>query len=285
VIPRNWTDTGCVVAETVRLLTPAWLLRHVTVTAGVPSTSIDTLVESGDTLMRRIVPVGDLTVWPNSYRVPFAVGAHWRLGAAGTYYTDLNGDSLEDTLVIWQDSARIVAREDVTVPQGTVPGCWRIVRVARAAKSWMASGVATRETADLRFTEWYKDSLWWVKESTYVTGSTWQLVSLWVKVGEYVRTGTKQLTSLVGIAESDASGVGHGTALASPNPFVGSVAVGWPATAGDVLVSDAGGRVIRRLRAGGPVVWDGRDRWGRTVPAGVYALSGGGRVALVTRAR
>jgi len=44
---------------------------------------------------------------------------------------------------------------------------------------------------------------------------------------------------------------------------------------GEICVFDAAGRQVRRLalpRAGGSMVWDGRDSFGREVPAGVYYI-------------
>ena len=64
--------------------------------------------------------------------------------------------------------------------------------------------------------------------------------------------------------------------MARPNPFRAGVELsrseGRPIPApADVLVSDAAGRLVRRLALdGGPARWDGRDRAGRPVPAGVY---------------
>ncbi|MEZ5064066.1 MAG: FlgD immunoglobulin-like domain containing protein [bacterium] len=76
----------------------------------------------------------------------------------------------------------------------------------------------------------------------------------------------------------------RGGVRAYPNPFIGSTTVEFVRGAADVAsgrvdVLDVAGRRVRSLvpaREAGPesgrvsVVWDGRDEWGRRVPAGVY---------------
>jgi hypothetical protein len=60
---------------------------------------------------------------------------------------------------------------------------------------------------------------------------------------------------------------------AAPNPATGLVRLGLRQAAGPVVVelTDAAGRVVRRLQACGPeAVWDCRDDSGQPVPAGVY---------------
>jgi FlgD Ig-like domain len=66
-----------------------------------------------------------------------------------------------------------------------------------------------------------------------------------------------------------------GTPLrASPNPFTRSTEIALPSgAAGPVTVFDISGRVVREwnaLPSSSAIVWDGRDRSGRTLPAGLY---------------
>lgn len=58
-----------------------------------------------------------------------------------------------------------------------------------------------------------------------------------------------------------------------PNPFTRALAITPSGAGGNVAVYSASGRVVWSAPAGSagmPVVWDGRDRGGRAVPAGVY---------------
>lgn len=65
----------------------------------------------------------------------------------------------------------------------------------------------------------------------------------------------------------------RGTLSVRPNPFTRVLEITSAAGGGDLTVYSASGRIVWSAAArdaGVPVVWDGRDRGGRTVPAGVY---------------
>jgi hypothetical protein len=95
--------------------------------------------------------------------------------------------------------------------------------------------------------------------------------------------------------ESGASGenLRHGLFAVQPNPYTGSGKVLFRATGpireGNVAVLDIRGRRLREWRMGREIAWDGRDRRGRAVPAGIYlvhwidvsGLSGQDRIAVV----
>ncbi len=75
--------------------------------------------------------------------------------------------------------------------------------------------------------------------------------------------------------------VAGGPALrVAPNPTAGPLRILRPAGAsdrGDVLVLDAAGRLVRSLRGGDVIAWDGRDAAGRPVAAGAYFVRDGNR--------
>jgi hypothetical protein len=80
-------------------------------------------------------------------------------------------------------------------------------------------------------------------------------------------------TSVTSVEEDPVPGVG--TPLrASPNPFMRSTEIALPpGAAGPVTVFDISGRAVREWNAlpnSSAIVWDGRDRAGRTLPAGLY---------------
>ena len=63
-----------------------------------------------------------------------------------------------------------------------------------------------------------------------------------------------------------------------PNPFVSSVNIGFAVgeEAAQIHIHDVAGRLIRqfnRLQGDGNLVWDGLDRSGRLVPAGIYFIT------------
>ncbi|MFO7652080.1 MAG: hypothetical protein R6X13_12170, partial [bacterium] len=131
VFDHAYTDTTRVIAETLYSGDPAWLVRRVSVQGGQPTYSTDTLVESGDTLLRARINLLFASQWANAYRVPFDSGAAWPMGLAGTYIGEFTGDTIIDTLSVWADTARFTGRETVTVPAGTFTDCARIERSLR----------------------------------------------------------------------------------------------------------------------------------------------------------
>jgi hypothetical protein len=95
----------------------------------------------------------------------------------------------------------------------------------------------------------------------------------------------------------DAAGLGAAS-QAAPNPFASGTRIGATFTAAgpiEVVVLDAGGRLVRRLAAGTITpgshewTWDGRDEAGREQPSGAYFVrvrtSEGTRTSMVNRVR
>jgi hypothetical protein len=287
IIIRNRVDTTTIVAETVRLGDPAWIIRQTTnPTLDVEAT--DTSYESGDTLLCTRQLFGDSVRWLNAYRVPFTIGMNWQLGLAGTYVYDFSGDSIMDTLSIWADTCTVVDTEDVTVPYGMVPHCYRIRRVMYQRLATKQSGVPVVESSYIRTFEWYKDSLWSIKESTHVSGPIYAMIFVWLHVADFVSTGVTQLNSLgyVGIAEQPYA-VHRAPLTVSPNPFHTAVQItlehlstGAPEHSA-VRIFDPQGRLVLSQ----PVRTSSFILHPSSLPAGTYFIRAGNAVCRVNKLR
>jgi hypothetical protein len=163
-------DTTTVFAETTYQGHPAWLSSTVAYQYDSVVT-VDTCYELGDTIMAGCQSLATLHWHTNRYRVPLTPGTWWRTGTAGTWYADLSGDGLIDTLRVWDDTVRVERTEDVRVPWGTVPGCSRLLHVDHEVVQFQDQGYPLVESLNTRLFEWYKDSLGWVKDSGGVTGA------------------------------------------------------------------------------------------------------------------
>ncbi len=296
VIAGSRVDTTTIVAETVRLGDPAWLIRQASASTLflrprplVPgprplASTTDTSYESGDTLLCSRQMFGDSVRWLNSYRVPFRIGAKWRLGLAGTYLADLTGDSIMDTLKIWADTCTVLDTEDVVVPYGTVPHCFKIRRAMYQRLAAIESGVPVIESSYIRTFEWYKDSLWSVKESTQASGPIYTKILIWLHAADFVSTDVSQLNGLgyLGITAQPYT-ARRPSLTVSPNPFrrVLSVTCKLPPANCKLRILDAQGRLVLSQ----PVRPLSFPLSTSNLPAGAYFIQVGNAVCPVTKVR
>jgi len=291
VAERTFIDTTTVLAETTLQGNPAWIARTVVVSDSGRNARTDTLYESGDTLLRSRMDFLGISLWASVYRIPFQVGSQWETGAAGTYYLDLNGDSLIDTVTVWGDTVKVVGIEDVTVPYGTVRDCYKLDGTTYQSLAMTYEGIPIRETTFVRHFEWYKDSLTRVKDSTVITARAYVRILIWLRAADVFITNLTRLTDCyVGISEPAPA-----TPMrlrAGPNPFAASVRVSVPepepaAREGPLRIYDSSGRLVRTLDLAGTAgtrsaVWDGKDAHGRAAPGGVYhARCGPGSIVII----
>jgi hypothetical protein len=285
VVTSQWTDTTTVIAETLHAGSPAWLLRRTRVIGGAQS-QVDTAYESGDTLMRGRFTFGEIDLWTNAYMVPFTVGSWWRTGVEGTWYVDLNGDSIPDTLSIWADTTRVIGITDVVVPWDTVRGCYELLTTFRQAASLRESIFPIRESSRVRIHTWYKDSLCLVKDSSSIEGTGWVWLLFWIRAAEFTSMMTRELTDVrVGVQEPPRA---HSLPAirVEPNPSRSRVRISLsrnviPGEAA-IHIYNSSGRRVRTLR-GLPATWDGTDDASHRVPAGVYLLRAGTTTRSITR--
>jgi len=333
VVASSSVDTTTIIAETVRLGDSAWVLKQVTnatseleserrndqvegpksnfaisafsfrlrpgvspISASGPDAgATDTSYESGDTMLCSRQILGDSVCWLNAYRVPFSVGTAWLFGLAGTYIGYFAGDSAADTLTIWADTCTVLDTEDVVVPYGAVPHCYKIRRTMYQRLAAVESGVPVIESSYVRTFEWYKDSLWSIKESTQASGPVYTKIGIWLHTANFVSTAVTQLTGLgyVGIA-AQPHAVSPAPLTVFPDPFRGSVLINCSLLNpnSSVHVFNSAGRLVRVLSppqssTPGPysLSWDGRDDRGRCLPAGTYFTRAGNKVCPVTKVR
>jgi hypothetical protein len=249
ILDHDYVDTTRVLAETLYAGDPAWIVRRITVRSGQsPAIGYDTLVESGDTLLRSKLNLLVASLWADVYRVPFDSSTTWTMGLAGTYIGEFTGDTIIDTLSVWGDTARVVGVEDVTVPFGTVEGCTRIERRLRQRFATTIDSLRLLESAYVRVTEWYKDSLCLVKDTTVITGRVFTWFIIWIPFADLVSYDLGQLVDVhTGIVDRPAlAPVGRLTA--SPNPFRSTTTITCQSTPGirhsSLWLYDASGRRV-----------------------------------------
>jgi hypothetical protein len=278
-----WIDTTTVLAETVIQGDPTWITRQVRVQNGV-TVGFDTAYESGDTLLLRKGELAGIKLEAKAYLVPFDSGSWWRTGFEGTYYIDINGDSIADTIAIWGDTTRVVGIEDVAVPGcDTVRDCFRLETVATQSLSMRESIFPIRETSFVRMSEWYKDSLWLIKDSLDITARAYVWLIVWIHAADAFSYDVGMITSLPTGLVARSNGPVRSALRARPSIFRTSTTLraASPAATG-FRIHDAGGRLIRTL-SGNRAVWDGRDRQGKQVPPGVYVIRTATGTTAVTR--
>lgn len=275
VFDHAYTDTTRVIAETLYSGEPAWLVRRVTVQGGQPSTSVDTLVESGDSLLRARINLLFASQWADAYRVPFDSGLAWPMGLAGTYIGEFTGDTIIDTLSVWDDTARFAGRETVTVRAGTFADCARIERSLRQRFATTIDSLRLLESAYVRLTEWYKDSLCLVKDTTSITGRIYTWFIIWIPFADFVSRDVGELLDVSAAIATPPPAPPLARLTASPNPTRSRTTITCHSTFGirhsSLLLYDSSGRLLlsRPLdhSTTGPLTLDLGS-----LPAGAYFL-------------
>jgi hypothetical protein len=163
-------DTNCVTSETTLQGHDAWLSTIASYRYD-RAVSVDTAFELGDTMLVGCRTVVGLSWHPNLYRVPFVPGSWWRSGTAGTWYADFTGDGLQDTMIVAGDTTTVIGTEDVSTPSGVIPGCWKLRSITLQTLYFVTQGYNLVESTCVRNTEWYKDSMGWVKDSSVAAGT------------------------------------------------------------------------------------------------------------------
>jgi len=262
---------------------PGYLFRNNSWVNGSPTMTYDTLYESAGVSLKQKQAVGDtVAVFVERYRVPFTLDNWWLTGSAGTYPIDFGHNDTIDTVTIWADTSRVIAQEDVTTPYGTVPQCWRIRTSSRWCVVTPVSGIWTRDSMTLTTIEWYKDSLWAVKDSNHNDGQIRaKLLGFWLQAGNHIGSGARELLGLgmAGIAQTQPAFRNPHSMLriaACPNPFQQSCVIRVPQSATPQLrnsstpelrIVDAAGRTVFTCPASATIEWTPTGQ-----PAGVYLL-------------
>jgi hypothetical protein len=157
--------------------------------------------------------------------------------------------------------------------------CYRLRTTMRRAVGLTVDGIPVRETSAVSQIEWYKDSLFWVKDSSRAYATIHANLGFWVMVADAVSQGIAQLTGLsTGAAEARSRSPAPGLRV-SPNPFSHEIAVSAGHQATFIEVYDAAGRVVHAARLRG----SGRLDLG-FLPCGTYFIRDCRRAAAVPAA-
>jgi hypothetical protein len=276
-------DTTVIDTELTYRGLPGYALHTVSWSNDSMSLSYDTTYESLGVYLKSRQSAGDSAVFALLYQTPFAVGDSWRTGIEGTYFLGPDSTGLVDTIHIWADTSRVVARETVVTPFDTVPDCYRIRTFSRVFATTVMSGFPIHDSQTVVNLQWYKDSLWLVKDTSYSRGTIYARVyNIWIPTGVNFISAQSELVSLGLVGIEFNSPVRKQTESGwrvEPNPFAGSCVIRAPAISigKPFRVIDATGRVVFVGRAAGQQVWQPKN-----LAPGVYRIVGpGGGLTIV----
>ena len=210
---------------------PGYALHTASWAEGTLRTSYDTTYESTGVYLKHRQATGDSAAYVTLYKIPFLVGDWWRTGAEGVCFTLPDSTGQVDTIRIWADTSRVVAQETVTTLYGMVPDCYRIRTFSRWFIATSLQGIPIRDSQTVVNVQWYKDSLWLVKDSTWSTGKFYAFIFVWLPAGVNFIMVNRELVSLGDVGIKDVP-LGHESAASgwrvSPNPFRSSCGVTVP---------------------------------------------------------
>jgi len=269
-------DTTVIDTELVYRGLPGYALHTVSWSNDSMRMSYDTTYESLGVDLKHRQSSGNSVVGALLYQTPFSVGDSWRTGTEGTYFLGPDSTGLIDTIHIWADTSRVVARESVVTPFGTVPGCYKIRTFSRVFASSAVSGIPIHDSQTVVNVQWYKDSLWRVKDTSYSSGTIYAFVLIWFPTGVNFISARSELVSppMTGIEFDPLVGKPPESGWrVLPNPFSGSCVIQAPAgcVGKPFRVIDATGRVVFAGKAAGQQVWQTKG-----LAPGVYRIVGPG---------
>ncbi len=111
-------DTVTIIDTLTHLGHPAYLTHHIRISDLFYRYDTSLSWEIGDTLFGYISILD--TIFAKLYVTPFYVGRQWDLGATGDTLTmDIDGDGIDDTLVVQNGESEVIDSLWITVPLGT----------------------------------------------------------------------------------------------------------------------------------------------------------------------
>ncbi len=201
------------------------------------------------------------------YKIPFTIGSTWPLGIGGTYYVDIDGDGQRDTFKIWADTVKVISQEDVRVPYGLVRNAFKLYTHSLGYIGMTTSGIWVRDTLNVNIIEWYKDSLWAVKDSTAQLERMYiNFGGMWIHYADGFHYRVSQLTNLwVGIEDEISTAVRD--LKIGPNPFAQKILIGAPDInqPSTISIYDASGRMVLQREFNKIFIWQPHN-----LPAGIY---------------
>jgi hypothetical protein len=264
-------DTTALDSELVYRNLPGYLFETRTWTNGSPSTGSDTTYESTGVYLKQKQFLVDTYSVVTRYEIPFSVNSWWRTGTAGTYYVDFGHNDTIDTVSIWADTTRVIGTEDVTTPYGTVAGCYKLLTRFRSCIKYNYGGVLMRDSELTTTIEWYKDSLWKVRDSVHSDGRIYVFIIIWLRAGNMVTDGAQELWALspTGIREPHDAVARFRFAEFGPSPFRGNCVIKLRSNcpSGRLRILAPDGEEVFSASIRDQVVWQPRN-----LPQGVYHL-------------
>ncbi|MCS7250425.1 MAG: T9SS type A sorting domain-containing protein [candidate division WOR-3 bacterium] len=166
----------------------------------------DTLFEYGPYLCWTGAFYDTIIIQETIYKTPFSINLNWSLGLRGRrFILDLDGEGVpNDTVSFLADSCRVIGVENIQTPYGLIPNAYKIrgYTVMRIGASYM--GYPWRDTVRMTSIDWYKDSLWLAKDSTYLIERMWFNLGIWILMAEARRVSKIYLKDIfTGIFEKD----------------------------------------------------------------------------------
>ena len=138
------------------------------------------------------------------YKTPFSINLSWSLGLRGrSYILDLDGEGIpNDTLTFLADTCRVINIENVNTPYGLIPNAYKIRGYNLLTLHGAYMNYPWRDTLRVFYFDWYKDSLWLAKESSYFIGRYWFNLGIWLLIAEVREVSRSYLKDvLAGISE------------------------------------------------------------------------------------
>lgn len=262
VLIRERVSSDSVVKETLRLGNPAYIFKRVI----SDTTVFDTLWEERNIYLLRQLPFFDTTMVETIYKVPFSINSSWSRGLGGlTRIGDLDNTGIrDDTITFLLDSVRVTSIEDVSVPYRFIPNAYKMrSRLKVKIHGYYApQDVRYRDTMDITGFHWYKDSLWRVKDSTYIEERFYIYYFIWMlyatRIGIY-RTLLLEIYSPVAIEERANSKL----EMKVPNLVRGFLPL--PEWVREAVIYDGVGKKVKEEKGRNVLKVD-------NLPAGVYHL-------------
>ncbi len=168
--------------------------------------SYDTLFEYGPYLCWNGTFFDTIIIQETLYKTPFSINLKWGLGLRGRLFIlDLDGEGiLNDTITFLADTCRVISIENVQTPYGLIPNAYKIRNYTVIRVAGVYSSFLWRDTARMNGILWYKDSLWQVKDSSYINERMWFNIGTWILLVEGRRRSKGYLKDIfTGIFEKE----------------------------------------------------------------------------------
>jgi hypothetical protein len=212
--------------------------------------------EIGDTLFGYMIIAGD-TLVTKTYVTPFYTGLVWDLQVVGeTLIVDIDGDGIDDTLVVQSGEGEVCDSLSLTVPLGTFD-VFNVV-LAIHIEGWQ-SIINGQCRLWLWDHQWLSPGFGVVQDSVVIIDSV--MMYVWLEAARVCMYSEAVDTGYVAVAEHRQSAIGAQAVLPVVN---GILLVGYGDY--DIDVYDVSGKMVTQYK----VIVNGNRRLKPELPCGVY---------------